>query len=329
MKVIVTGGAGFIGSHLVEKLTKIKKIKKIVIIDHLRDGTLKNLNKILKNKKVVIIKKDIRNLKSIQKAFNNVYCVFHLAAIADIVPSIVNPKDYVDTNFGGTINILEAMRINKVKRIVYAASSSCYGLTPSKKVNEKYKISTLYPYSFSKNAGEQAVLHWSKVYGINYVSLRLFNVYGPRSRTTGAYGAVMGVFLKQKLSKKPLTVVGDGRQTRDFINVDDVAEVFIKSCFSKIKNQIFNVGTGKPQSINYLANLIGGKKIYIPKRPGEPFNSKANVSKIKKMLKWKPKIKFEKGINDLLKNINYWKSAPLWNRKNINKATEVWFKNLK
>ena len=329
MKVIVTGGAGFIGSHLAEKLTKIKKIKKIVIIDHLRDGSLKNLNKILSNKKIVILRRDIRNLKSIQKVFKNVYCVFHLAAIADIVPSIVNPKDYVDTNFGGTINVLEAMRLNKVKKIIYAASSSCYGLTPSKSVNEEYKISTLYPYSFSKNAGEQAVLHWSKVYGINYISLRLFNVYGPRSRTTGAYGAVMGVFLKQKLSDKPLTIVGNGKQKRDFVNVYDVVEVFIKSCFSKVKNQIFNVGTGKPKSINYLANLIGGRKIFIPKRPGEPFNSKANVNKIKRLLRWKPKIKFERGIDELLKNINYWKSAPLWNKKNIKKATEIWFKNLK
>ena len=329
MKVIVTGGAGFIGSHLTEKLAKIKKIKKIIIIDHLQDGTLKNLNKILKNKKIVIIKKDIRNLKSILKVFKNVHCVFHLAAIADIVPSIVNPKDYVDTNFGGTINILEAMRLNKVNRIIYAASSSCYGLTPSKGVNEKYKISTLYPYSFSKNVGEQAILHWSKVYGINYISLRLFNVYGPRSRTTGAYGAVMGVFLKQKLSKKPLTVVGNGKQTRDFINVDDVVKVFIKSCFSKINNQIFNVGTGKSQSINYLANLIGGKKIYIPKRPGEPKFIKAKINKIKKQLKWYPKIKFEDGVNELIQNIEYWKSAPLWNKKKIKQATKIWFKNLK
>ena len=167
------------------------------------------------------------------------------------------------------------------------------------------------------------------MYGINYISLRLFNVYGPRSRTTGAYGAVMGVFLKQKLSEKPLTIVGNGKQKRDFVNVDDVVDVFIKSCFSKVKNQIFNVGTGKPKSINYLANLIGGRKIFIPKRPGEPFNSKANVNKIKRLLRWKPKIKFERGIDELLKNINYWKSAPLWNKKNIKKATEIWFKNLK
>ena len=164
----------------------------------------KKFKQVLRNKKFNLIKADISNLKSIDKYFKKVVYVFHLAAIADIVPSIVNPIDYIKTNFMGTINVLECSRKYKVKKIFYAASSSCYGKTPKKEINENFAISTLYPYSFSKNIAEQAIIHWSKVYKINFISLRLFNVFGTRSRTTGAYGAVMGVFLKQKLSNKDI-----------------------------------------------------------------------------------------------------------------------------
>ena len=329
MKVIITGGAGFIGSHLTEKLVKNNSVKKVIVIDHLLDGSKKNLKDILKSKKFTLVKQDICNYNKIEKYFKNVNYVFHLAGIADIVPSIVNPKDYLQTNFTGTINILESMRKYKVKKIIYAASSSCYGITKKKPIDEKYNISTMYPYSFSKYIAEQAIIHWSNVYKVKFISLRLFNVFGPRSRTTGAYGAVMGVFLKQKLSNMSFTVVGDGKQTRDFINVDDVANIFIKSAFSNVINKIYNVGTGKPQSINYLANLLKGKKTYVPKRPGESLYSRANISKIKRELKWKPKKSFEDGVKELLDNINYWKSAPLWNKAKIKKATQKWFENLK
>ena len=196
-------------------------------------------------------------------------------------------------------------------------------------IDEKTEVSTLYPYSFSKNIAEQAVMHWSRVYGLKFISLRLFNVFGLRSRTTGAYGAVMGVFLKQKLSKKPFTIVGDGKQTRDFINVNDVVEAFIKSAFSKLSNKIYNVGTGKPKSINHLAKILKGKKIHIPERPGEPRFLKARIKKIKREIKWLPKISFEDGVKELVQNIDYWESAPLWDRQKIKEATKLWFKNLK
>ena len=328
MKVIITGGAGFIGSHLVDKLVENKKVKKVIVIDHLLDGTLINLKKSLSNRKFKLVKADIRKYEKIEKYFKGAKYVFHLAAIADIVPSIVNPQEYLDTNFMGTINILECVRKHKIKKIIYASSSSCYGLASNKKIDESFKVSTMYPYSFSKYIAEQAIIHWSNVYGIKFISLRLFNVFGPRSRTTGAYGAVMGVFLKQKLSNKSYTVVGDGKQTRDFTNVKDAAEAFIKSAFSNKKNKIYNVGTGKSQSINYLVKLLKGKKFYIPKRPGEPMHLKANISKIKKELNWSPKISFETGLKELIKNLTYWKSAPLWNKAKIKKATKKWFESL-
>ena len=328
MKVIVTGGAGFIGSHLVDTLKNNKRIKKVIILDHLNDGSKKNLKESLKNKKVTLIKENICNLSKIKKYFKDVKIVYHLAAIADIVPSINDPLEYINNNFNGTINVLEAMKIHKVKRIIFAASASCYGMPKKIPTKETEKIETHYPYSFSKYMAEQAIIHWSKVYKLEYISLRLFNVYGLRSRTTGAYGAVMGVFLKQKLMKKPFTIVGNGKQTRDFINVKDVARAFELASFSNKKNKIYNVGTGKPRSINYLTKLLGGKNVMIPKRPGEPDVSQADINKIKHDLKWHPRISFENGVKELLKNINFWNKAPLWNKTKIKKATSEWFKYL-
>ena len=328
MKVIITGGAGFIGSHLADELIK-NSIKKIVIIDDFKDGTKKNISHLYKSKKIIIIKKNINKIKINDIHFRNCTYIFHLAAVADIVPSIINPVEYCETNIMGTIKILEAMRHNNIKKIIYAASSSCYGIPKKYPTSENEKINTQYPYAISKNIGEQAILHWSKVYGIKYTSLRLFNVFGTRSRTTGAYGAVMGVFLKQKLADKPLTVVGDGKQKRDFIYVSDVCKAFVKSMSKITNNKIINIGASKPQSINYLVSLISKKKINIPKRPGEPFITHANISRAKKILRWKPQYSFESGMKILLKNIFYWKDAPLWNKKNIHKETKNWFKYLK
>jgi UDP-glucose 4-epimerase len=160
------------------------------------------------------------------------------------------------------------------------------------------------------------------------VSLRLFNVFGPRSRTTGAYGAVFGVFLSQKINNKPLTVVGNGKQTRDFVYVKDVVEAFIKASKVKKNFEIVNIGSGKEVSVNYIANLISDKKIYIPKRPGEPDRSLADVKKAKKLLKWNPTVNIEEGVRIMLKNINYWRDAPLWDKRSISKVTKVWFKYL-
>lgn len=299
------------------------------MIDNFLDGNYKNISSFIKNKKIKIVKKNINNIRKNDKDFKEIDCVFHLAAIADIVPSIKDPLNYCNTNIMGTIKILEAMRYNKIKKIIFAASSSCYGMPEKYPTDEKQKIDPKYPYAFSKYTAEQAIIHWSQVYKINYISLRLFNVYGLRSRTTGAYGAVMGVFLKQKIVSKPLTVVGSGYQQRDFINVKDVCDAFVKAFKSKNYNNVYNIGSSKPKKIIELAKLLKNKIIFIPKRPGEPFKTFANINKAIKYLNWKPKILFENGIQELLKNIDYWKCAPLWDKHKIKKATKDWFKYLK
>ena len=176
--------------------------------------------------------------------------------------------------------------------------------------------------------GEDLVIHWAKVFKLPAISLRLFNVYGTRSRTSGTYGAMFGVFLAQKLSGKPYTIVGSGKQTRDFTYVSDVVRAMLKASKSRLKNEIFNIGSGETVSVIKIVNLLGGKKIYIKKRPGEPDCTFADIKLINKKLKWKPKIKIEKGINLLLKDIDYWKKAPVWTPKKINNATKLWFKYL-
>ena len=330
MKVLITGGAGFIGSHLVEFLIKKKDIKKILILDNLLDGSLKNLKNCLKNKKISFFKKDIRSFNKIYNHFKKIDVVIHLAALSDVVPSIQQPRLYMENNITGTINVLEAMRKAKVKKIIYAASSSCYGIPKNYPTSENEKTDPKYPYAKSKLIAEQLIHHWYKIYDINYISLRLFNVYGPRSRTNSAYGAALGVFIKQKLSKKPFTIIGSGKQKRDFIYVTDVCNAFYKALKNKKEtSSIFNIGKGFARSVNEMVKILGGPKKYIPKRPGEPNITLANIKKAKKYLKWKPKIGLESGLKKVLAEKNYWKNAPLWTPKKIKVATKEWYQYLK
>lgn len=322
MKSIVTGGAGFIGSHLCEKLVKLGH--EVIVIDNFFIGKKKNLKQI-KNK-IKIIKADITCYEKITKYFKKTDNVFHLAALADIVPSIENPKDYFQTNVLGTFNVLQASVKNKIKRFIYSASSSCYGIPEKYPTSENSVIDPKYPYALTKRQGEELVMHFAKVYKLNATSLRLFNVYGPRARTSGTYGAVFGVFLAQKLKNMPFTVVGDGRQTRDFTFVTDVIDALVRVQKKKnISEEIFNVGSGKTVSINKIVELLKGKKKQIPKRPGEPQITFADIKKIKKLTDWKPKVSIEKGIKIILNNINDWKDAPVWTPKKIKKVTKKWF----
>ena len=325
-KVLVTGGFGFIGSHLSERLLDFGA--KVYVVDNLFNGKISNIP-INNRKKIKFIKIDISKKKILNLKISNIFAIFHLAALADIVPSINAPIRYYQVNVNGTLNILEFAKKNKVKKIFYSASSTCYGIPKKYPTPENYKIDTKYPYANSKYIGEQIIQHFCSVYKINFISLRLFNVYGPRSRTSGTYGAVFGVFLAQKLNNKPLTVVGSGNQKRDFTYVSDVVDAFIIALRKEVKNHIINIGSGGCYSINYLVKLLNGKKIHIPKRPGEPDKTYADISKAKKILNWYPKVSFEEGVKKMLLNINSWTKAPLWNKTSIKKETKDWFSLLK
>ena len=323
---VVTGGAGFIGSHMVDLL--LSKKYRVHVIDNLCGGYKKNLAQHNKNPFLKLEKTNVCQLKPNNKLFKNADYVFHFAGIGDIVPSIENPTDYMMTNVQGTIRVLEASRFAKVKKFVYAASASCYGLT-KKRTKENFNIKPEHPYALSKYLGEKAVFHWHKVYGLPVNSIRIFNAYGPRVRTTGAYGAVIGVFFKQKIENKPMTIIGNGKQSRDFVHVSDVARAFLAAAKTSYSGRVYNVGTGKPKTVNYLYSLIGGKKVFIPNRPGEPKYSSADIGKIKRELKWYPKMQFKNGIAQMLKEIEKWKDAPLWTPKSIRSATKTWFKFLR
>ncbi len=322
-KAIVTGGAGFIGSHMVDLLLENDFF--VTVIDNLSGGRESNLSQHKDNKNIEFIETDICNIKYNDKNFTDTDFVFHFAGKGDIVPSIENPDEYMNTNVNGTLKVLQASKEAKIKKFVYAASSSCYGLadTPTKENNV---IDTKYPYALSKYIGELVVLHWGKVYNLPINSIRIFNAYGTRVKTTGVYGAVFGVFFKQKLSKKPFTIVGDGNQKRDFVYVTDVARAFYLAAVTKKNNQIYNLGAGNPQSINKLVELIGGDKIHLPKRPGEPEITYANINKISKELGWSPLVNFEDGVKKMMAEISNWKEAPLWDKDSIEEATKIWFK---
>lgn len=322
---IVTGGAGFIGSHMVDLL--LSRGFRVRVVDDLTGGRESNLAQHAGNADLACEWRDIRSLEPGAPVFADASYVFHFAGIGDIVPSIEKPTAYMSVNVQGTVHVLEAARAAGVSKLVYAASSSCYGLaaTPT---SEDHPIRPEYPYALSKYQGEQAALHWHRVYRLPVNVIRIFNAYGERVRTTGVYGAVFGVFLRQKLAGTPYTVVGDGTQRRDFIHAADLAAAFLAAAETDRTGEVWNAGAGNPQSINRLVELLGGPVTYVPKRPGEPDETFADIARIRRDLGWAPRIGFEEGVRRMLGEIDRWKDAPLWDPGSIAKATETWFKYL-
>jgi len=322
---IVTGGAGFIGSHMVDLL--LERGFAVRAIDNLVGGREANVAQHAANPDFALTLADIRAVQPGSAVFAGADVVFHFAGIGDIVPSIERPIDYMSVNVQGTVQMLECARRAGAKRFVYAASSSCYGLA-SVPTGEDSPISLHFPYALSKYQGEQAAFHWQSVYRLPVNSIRIFNAYGTRSRTSGAYGAVFGVFLRQKLAGKPFTVVGDGTQSRDFLYVTNVAEAFLRAAEVEKTGEVWNLGAGNPQSVNRLVELLGGPVIHIPKRPGEPDCTWADISKIQRDLGWSPKVSFEEGVKRIVAEIEYWRDAPLWDPTSIADATAGWFQAL-
>ena len=324
MKSLVTGGAGFIGSHLVDAL--LENGDDVCVLDNFSTGRPENLAHVQSD--LELMQCDLAISGSWKKKFDGVSRVFHLAALADIVPSIENPEAYYSANVNGTFNVMEACKEYGVSKMVYSASSSCYGIPQTFPTSENAEIDPQHPYALTKYLGEQIVMHWSKVFKIPAISTRFFNVYGPRSRTSGTYGAVFGVFLAQKLSNKPFTVVGDGNQTRDFTYVTDVVSALVSASLSPLNREVLNIGSDNTYSINSLVDLLGGEVVYVPKRPGEPDCTWADITKAKSLLNWKPSVSLRKGVASLLEDIDYWAEAPVWDPDSISVATKKWFEYL-
>lgn len=287
MKLLVTGGAGFIGSNLVDELVKQKH--QVLVIDNLSTGKKEYLNRKAKS-----FKKDITNYKSIAPLFKGIDCVFHLAALARIQPSIINLALSFDHNVRGTFNVLLASKESKVKRFVYSASSSAYGDQKTLPLKESMIPYPKNPYALFKYMGEEMCRLFYELYGLPTVCLRYFNVYGERQSTQGAYATVIGKFLKMKKDDVPLTIVGDGNQKRDFTHVKDVVRANILAMRSKKAiGHLINIGSGQSHTVNKIAKLIDHDFIYIPPRAGETRVTLANISDAKKLLGWQPEIKLE------------------------------------
>lgn len=322
MKCVVSGAAGFIGSHLCERLIDDGHL--VIGVDNLVTGRRDNLKEIINHPRFAFSQQGIRSIKEVCDAD----WVFHLAALADIVPSVKDPMKYHETNVDGTVSFLEWCRRGNVKKFVYAASSSCYGLQGHYPINEEYTPNPMYPYALTKYIGEQYVRHWSKVYKIPAISLRLFNVYGPRHRTGGNYGAMFGTWLAQMANNQPITIVGDGSQTRDFVYVTDVADAFVKAAESD-RQGVYNIGSGDSWSVREIAKMLGYNNwVYIPKRPGEPECTWAKTGMARRELKWKPEIDIKTGVKYLLEHLDDYKTAPVWTPEKIEVATKDWFQHL-
>jgi UDP-glucose 4-epimerase len=316
---LVTGGAGFIGSHLTEFL--ICHGYFVRILDDLSNGTKSNLDSISPEDYQLIIGDISGNLD--RNWFKDVEVIFHLAGIGDVIPSIQSPNKYMRINSYGTFNLLDMASQSGVENFIYAASSSCYG-NANVPTNELSDISLMHPYALSKYLGEQAVLNWSKYSGVRAMSVCIFNAYGRRFKTSGSYGSVLGVFLKQSLEGVALTIVGDGSQTRDFVHIRDLCRAFYLALLNGTSGSRYNIGSGKGVSIIEIANLLGGPIVHIPKRAGEADDTLADITKAKKELGWTPEVQFSDGLRELIENIQEWKSAPLWTPELIYKEVAPW-----
>ncbi len=292
-KFIVTGGAGFIGSHVVDKLIDLGH--EVVVVDNLLLG-----KKEFVNKRAKFIKVDIRDLNKLIKVFKDADAVFHLAADPRLQISVEDPILTHDINVNGTLNVLVAASKQKVKKVIFTSSGAVYGDQEVLPVKESFELRPLSPYGLHKVMGEMYCRLFSELYGLETVCLRYFNVFGPRKTGSGSYPLVIPAFLQMRKDGKPMSIVGDGQATRDYVHVNDVAQANILAWESDIKKgEAINIGSGTETSVNQIADYIGGERINIPARIGEMKRVRADITLAKNILKWKPTINLQAGINAL------------------------------
>ena len=294
-RYLVIGGAGFIGSHITDQL--VKSVHHVTVLDNLSTGRKENLNPLAK-----FVKADIRNLKKITPYFKNIDGVFLLAALPRVQYSIEHPIKTNRNNIEGILNVLVASQKAGVKRVVYSSSSSIYGNPEKLPVKENSKPDPLSPYGLQKYVGEEYCKLFSIIHKLETVSLRYFNAYGIRASQKGAYPLVMMIFMKQLKKNQPLTITGDGTQTRDFTHVYDITRANILAMNSKNvgHGEVINIGNGKNYSINKIAKMFSDKIEYISPVI-ETHDTLADNSLAKKLLNWSPRIKLEDGVKELIK----------------------------
>lgn len=315
MRCLVTGGAGFIGRHLAKRLAELGH--DVAIFD------LRSSKESL-GPSITYYYRDITQPRL--HGFRSDW-VFHLAALTDIVPSIEKPLSYHRANVDGTVNVLDHCVRLGAKKLVYASSTSVYGIPNEYPTPETASCNPCYPYALTKHIAEQYVMHWGKIYRLPVISLRITTAYGPgMSVSAGGYGSAIKVFMAQKAHGAPYTVIGDGSQSRDFVSVDDVVDAFIKAAESSVRGEIFNVGSRKPTTIKRLLELLGDSDniVHLPRRPGEPDMTWADITKIRQVLGWKPKVTLEKGIDAMLSKLSEWSEVKVWSKEAIIKATAKW-----
>jgi UDP-glucose 4-epimerase len=295
-KIIVTGGAGFIGSHLVDKL--IEQNYEVVVVDNLLLGKKEFINKKAKFKKA-----DIRDLEKMKKIFRGAEVVFHLAADPRLPVSVEDPIQTHNINVNGTLNVLMAAKNVGVKKVIFSSSCAVYG-DQSVPIKETAIPKPLSPYGLHKLIGEEYCRLFNQLYGLSTVCLRYFNVFGPRKLATGSYPMVIPIFLAQKKKQQPLTIVGDGKATRDYVHVSDVVQANIQAWQSAVVDgRAINIGAGQQTSVNDIAKIIGGAIINIPERKGEARFIEANNTLAKELINWQPQVILTDGIKQLMKDV--------------------------
>ncbi|MGH0034796.1 MAG: NAD-dependent epimerase/dehydratase family protein [Myxococcota bacterium] len=310
MKALVTGGAGFIGSHLALRL--LEGGHQAVVVDDLSAGRVDHLDRALERYGFLLRIVDLLDADALSDCFTGVDWVFHLAGYGDAREARRRPKRALEAHVQATLQVLECARHFRAKAFVYAASATCYGLDAPVPTPEIAPTSPCDPLAITKHLGEQLVLDWSRLYDLPAMSLRLFDVYGARAPLTPRWGPVASVFLAQRASGAPLTVAGDGAQTRDFVHVDDVTRAMILAAQQPQPGEVFNIGSGVGTSITRLAELVGGPWVSVPARPGDVRQRTADVRRAHERLDWRAEIDIEEGIQRLLHDLDAWRNAPVW-----------------
>ena len=327
MNILITGGAGFIGHHIVKLF--IEDRCSVFVIDDYSTGSRQNHIKGVQYFEANI--SDTGELGRVMTTLahnRRIDCLIHLAAKASIVPSVKNPKLYHRVNVGGTMSILQLASRLGVKRFIYTASGSCYGIPSEIPTTEQCPIGPQYPYAQTKYNAEQYALNFCEVNGISFISLRLFNVFGPRMCLSGGYGGLFSAILPQRFNNAEIVTIGDGEQSRDFVYVEDVACAFKLAAESDVSRAVFNIGSGKPVSVNEILKLleIPESQIFrMPDRPGEPRKTQANFSHIKDVLGWQPEVSFADGLKVMIADVEYWRRAKVWTRQESIDSQKEWY----